>query len=189
MRRATLGVRLAKYLGERRSQPKGETIMATPPPPTYTWELGIDWDLLPAFANSSFMPGGFLLTATSTPQRPVVSANQTIAFRIFDLSKGKVTKIESFTINPQIAVAPGNINPLQDLQPSLVKRDGAESFYFKDSYPCWETDPVSVTASPNAGEKLKFLLNLFVQATGNLNQTPTLRTFAHDPEMVVGPNM
>ena len=163
--------------------------MATIPSSTYIWELGIDWDLLPAFANSSFMPGGFLLKATSTPQRPVVSANQTIVFLIFDLSKGKVSNIESFTINPQIAVAPGNINPFQHLQPSLSKLGEQESAYFKDRYPCWGTDPVSVTASPNVGEKLQFLLNFFVQATGNLDQTSTLRTFAHDPEMVVGSNM
>lgn len=164
--------------------------MATTAEPTYIWELGIDSELLPAIANASYMPGAFVLTATNSLQRPFVSFQQTISFRIFDLSKGNVTKLESFTINPQISVSSGNINPLEHLQPGVKALGSQSSVFFGDSFPCWGTDPVAITAQPASPEqRLKFLLNFYVQATVTVNQIATLRLFAHDPEMIVGPHM
>lgn len=170
--------------------------MATPTS-TYYWDLGIDWDLVPTIVNASFMPGGFVLRgatdALGTIQRPCVLPGQTIIFRIFDLKANAVDKIESFAINPQIAVlAPGsppnaNINPLDSLQPKLPPDSPpapasalADSIYFGNGLPCWTYDRVAIRESASG----KFLLNFLVQATGT--DSFILRTFVHDPEMIVG---
>lgn len=163
--------------------------MATTAEPThYIWELGIDSELLPAITNASYMPGAFV--QGNALQRPSVSPQDTISFRIFDLSKGNVTKLESFTINPQISVSAVNINPLEQLQPRVVALGNQSSVFFGDSFPCWGSDPVKVTAQLGSPEqRMKFLLNFYVQATVTVNQIAILRLFAHDPEMIVGPHM
>jgi hypothetical protein len=209
-KRIILGARLAKD-ARKDVHNQRRTIMATQPDSTYYWDLGIDWDLVPTIANSTFMPGGFVLRGATdslgTLQRPVVLPGQKIIFRIFDLKAGVVMKIESFTINPQIAVLdttnPGsppntNINPLDSLQPGLPADSAREeSIFFRDSLvgdslvgdslvgdglPCWRSAPVAIKEAASG----KFLLNFFVQATRELPDSFILRTFVHDPEMVVG---
>jgi hypothetical protein len=172
--------------------------MSLPLPNTkYIWELGIDWDLIPSPANTSYMPGGFLQKDNQTVKRPHVKpGDQTITFRIFDLKIATprvIEKIESFTINPQVAIitdintANANINPFDILQPEFQGPFlGVHSYFFGGSLPCWQSETVTVTADPPSGSHQKYLLNFFVQLTGNLPVPFILRTFAHDPEMIVG---
>jgi hypothetical protein len=163
---------------------------------TYIWELGIDMDALAGPANASYLPGGFILPGSSCPiQRPVVLKDDQIIFRIFDLTKERQQAItmQSFTVNPRPAVqGQSNVAPL-NLQPTIPNPNlnpnpnpSQESTYFGTSnhaFPFWESLPVTVLS--DAANK-KFLLNFFVQVLG---ATDGPRTFVHDPEMVVGPNM
>ncbi len=154
----------------------------------YVWELGIDWDLVPTFANSSYMPGDFyeIQPEPGPPQRPVVKNGDTISFKVLDLSKGSVDGIESFTINPQLATGPTTQNPLGNLQPSLPPQPSTQSsqYFTGGPFPSWLSEPVPVTAAAPPGAQLRFVLNFFIQATGEPGGI--LRTFCHDPEMIVG---
>lgn len=158
----------------------------------YFWELGIEWNAATGAANASYLPAGFVQPhSPSGPviKRPHVYFNDTITFRIFDLTKSQVASIESFTINPQAAVAlQTSIDPLNTLQPvrtSTPPRTMIPSTYFGDSFPCWEYQVTVTEAEPS---ETRFLLNFFVQAQGTTDPVGP-RTFVHDPEMVVGPNM
>ena len=154
----------------------------------YVWELGIDWELVPVFANSSYMPGAFykIQPEQGPPQRPVVKNGDTISFRVLDLCKGQVRKIDSFTINPQLATGLTTQNPLGSLQPPFPPEPSTQSshYFTGGPFPCWLSEPVPVTAVPPSGAQLRFVLNFFVQATGEPDGI--LRTFCHDPEMIVG---
>lgn len=155
----------------------------------YTWHLGIDWNAIEDPANGrSYMPAGFI--QGSLVKRPNVDSTDTITFLIFDLTTGNpqvVTGIESLTIHPRAAVLgqQPDIDPLSSLDPAVTSLSSSQSsVYFEGGpFPCWQSEEVSVTQAAAAH---KFLLTFFVQALG---PSSSVRTFVHDPEMVVGPNM
>jgi len=166
----------------------------------YHWELGIDWDAAIGPANGSYMPAGFVQPgAPSVVKRPRVkggSGGDTITFFIFDITHSTLqtnqrvaSDIVSFTVNPRVgALGQTNDDPLLHLQPVLAKQgDKVASKFFDKPYFCWVSDPVPVNEADAAVVERKFLLSFFVQARGGADNV--LRTFAHDPEMIVGPNM
>jgi hypothetical protein len=153
----------------------------------HTWELGIDLNAVENTVNGrSYMPAGFIPPG-GLIKRPNVDSHDTITFLIFDVTTGNpqvVTGIESFTIHPRAAVLgqETHIDPLSRLDPVVTSLGSQSSAYFGGSFPCW-TSEVSVT---EAAASKKFLLTFLVHALGPSSGP---RTFVHDPEMVVGPNM
>jgi len=161
---------------------------------SYRWELGLDWTAVVGPENESYMPAGFI--QVSPPpiliKRPRVMSGDTIDFIIFDLTPGGApdVKIASFTINPRAAINDQpNVAPLDFLQLRFKRADPQDSTFFEGRFPCWTIDHPTgstdfTTRVTQEAATMKFLMSFYVQAEETLGR---LRTFVHDPEMVVGP--
>jgi hypothetical protein len=167
-----------------------------PNPTTYHWELGIDWEA--SINGMRYMPGGFvrpagtiLPTDPAVVKRAQVKSGDQIVFWFFDLTEGgpQVQEIETFTINSLSAVSgQPSIAPLKSLQIAAPRftEDLHHGKFFETLCPVFRAGPIEVTNSGADETARRFLLTFVVQATGgSLGET---RVFAHDPEMIVGPN-
>lgn len=166
---------------------------------TFIWEFGIDWKASIKSAFTCYMPGAFIVGDGA--KRAIVSENDMITFKIFNLTKDNPQhiSIQSFTINPQPgAFGASSINrvPFNKLQPPLLQLplqlplhapSSQPSIFFGGSHPCWEFEPVTVATPPIQ----RYLLSFWVQAANSAPPSgePNLLTFIQDPEMIVGPNM
>ena len=161
----------------------------------YIWQVGIDWNAIQT-GGVGYLRGA-LTTAEHLPLPGTnpVHLNDTIIFRIFDVTTPvptvptvppgrRVATIGSFGIDSQVAV-----NGLPD-ERSLDKNQLAvgppnestevlQSSLFGPAYCSWDSELVTVAATSG-----RFLLTVYLQATG---PGGVVRLFNHDPEMVVGP--
>jgi hypothetical protein len=156
----------------------------------YVWEMGIDWKAVQPLNGLSYLRTG--LTSQGAPARPDMNQDDTITFRIFDVTNDTITPevaaIESFVINAAAAVQGQTAGvPLSTLQPlfsNVPDEPIVSSTIFRNPLRSWTSQafPSPVTVNVPRG---RFLLGFQTQALGEDN---TSRSFAHDPEMVVGGN-
>ena len=156
----------------------------------YVWEMGIDWKAVQPMNGLSYLRTG--LASQGAPALPAMNQHDTITFRIFDVTTDTITPevaaIESFVINTAAAVQGQTTGvPLSALQPlfsNVPDKPMISSTSFLNPLRSWTSQAISspVTVIVPKG---RFLLGFQTQALG---EDSTSRTFAHDPEMIVGPN-
>ena len=157
----------------------------------YIWQLGIDWNAIQT-GGVGYLRGA-LTTAEHLPLPGTnrVQSNDTIIFRIFDVTTPpttppgrQVAEIKSFGIDSQAAVNGQPDEPsLDKTQPAIGSPNEStvvlQSSLFGPAYCSWDLEPVTVAATSG-----RFLLTVYLQASG---PGGVVRLFNHDPEMVVGP--
>lgn len=151
----------------------------------YVWELGIDWNAVET-AGVSYLRGGLVQGDVLLSGTAPVEPDDTITFRIFDVSSSvqkerQVATIDSFGVLTKAAVKGQSAgNPLSNLQPAITQGGPLiTSHCFPGAYASWIALAVNVSALG------RFLLTVQLQATGS---DGVVRIFRHDPEMVVGAN-
>ena len=154
----------------------------------YIWQLGIDWNAIQT-GGVGYLRGGLATTAGEPlPGTGQVRKDDTIIFRIFDVSSSvqnrQVASIGAFGIDSQVAVNGQQDEPALDSpQPAVGLPNESiaalQSSLFGPAYCSWDSEPVTVAAASG-----RFLLTVYLQATGS---DGVVRLFNHDPEMVVGP--
>ena len=160
-------------------------------PVSFVWELGIDWNAIQT-GGVGYLRGGLLQDGIPSPGTNPVIPDDTITFRIFDVTspvpstaplEGCVTEIVSFGIDSQAAVKdqPPEI-PLNKTHPEIVSSstESGQSPLFENAFCSWDLEQVKVRNISG-----RFLLTVYLQARG---PGGVIRLFNHDPEMVVGEN-
>ena len=127
---------------------------------SYIWELGIDWNAVET-AGVSYLRGGLVQDGVLKSGTAPVGQDDTITFRIFDVSSsvqeaGRVATIDSFGVLTKAAVKGQSAgNPLSNLQPAITQDTPAlESKCFptennENVYASWTAQNVSVSVSPS----------------------------------------
>jgi len=159
----------------------------------YVWQLGIDWNAIQT-GGVGYLRGGLgryvtngeVTTFVPSPGTEPVEKDDTITFRIFDVTSSvqnrRVASIGAFGIDYQMAVKDQpSEKPLDNIQPAIASsNESAQSSLFGPAYCSWDLETVTVAAASG-----RFLLTVYLQATG---PGGVVRLFNHDPEMVVGAN-
>jgi hypothetical protein len=156
----------------------------------YIWEMGIDWNAIETVGLSYLRQGFVKVGNPSMLARPFLQKDDTITFRIFDVTSSNatpsamVTEIKSFVIITKAAVdGQSDSDPLSsDQPPVMLDLTTAPSTVFTDVLRSWTSDPQPVLAADSLVPN-RFLLTFQTRALGSDGNS---RTFVHDPEMVVG---
>ncbi|HKI00467.1 MAG TPA: hypothetical protein VKK31_00660 [Thermoanaerobaculia bacterium] len=155
----------------------------------YFWDMGIDWKAVQPLNGLSYLLTG-LATIQGAPAVPVLNQGDTITFRIFDVTHDTLTPhvaaIESFVINTAAAVQDQTAGvPFSTLQPLFLNTPDVAiplNTAFPHPLRSWTSQAIPGPVKVIVPEG-RFLLGFQTQALG---EDTTSRTFAHDPEMIIG---
>jgi len=155
----------------------------------FTWEMGIDWNAMQPVRGLSYLRTG--LASEGVLTKPSMNKDDTITFVVFDVTDGasapQVKAIEAFVITTAPAVpasATAGI-PFSSLQPQFSGSPDitvAKSTAFTNPLRSWTSLPMPAQVTVTV-PKGRFLLTFLTEAVGEDNSS---RTFAHDPEMIIG---
>jgi hypothetical protein len=155
---------------------------------TYVWELGIDWNAIKdekSTGTTSYLGQGLVRQYPLGLASAMVNNPETIRFRIFDVTADgpRMAGLNDFSIVSRAAVEHQSPQTgLTDLQLTVDPLGLQLSTNFGGSFPAWDLGEVTVLDLQG-----RFLLTFEAKVYGLAGGPP--RTFLHDPEMVVGPNM